>query len=145
MKWSKRFNHSRVQFIHIVFFGGRAPKKKKTTQKWLSAISLVWNRITLNSFLSKVITKILMLFMCSFNLNSSLTRLIFFIACYSITKVFLPSLPSRWIVQTPRDSSKSLARQERGETSHLPENQCTGWSQSVRGSLGNQDYSKQTR
>ena len=62
----------------ILCFSAVEHPKKKTTQKWLSAISLVWNRITLNSFLSKVITKILMLFMSSFNLNSSLTRLIFF-------------------------------------------------------------------
>ena len=58
MIWSKRFNHSGVQFIHVVFSGGRALKRlsnmegwsdgaeelivdQKKTQKWLLAISPV--------------------------------------------------------------------------------------------------------
>ena len=163
MKWSKRFNHSGVQFIHTMFFGvepsniyqiwkaGVMEQRsyfwiKTTTQKWLSAISLVWNRITRNGFLSKVITKSLVLFMCSFDLNSSLNGVIFFIVCYYITKeVFLHSLPKRWLVQdneAPRSSSKSLASQERSETRYLHENQCTDGAHPVRSSLGNQDYYK---
>ena len=101
---------------------------------------LVWNRITVNN---------LMLFMCSFDLNSSLTRVIFFIVCCSSTKeVFLHSLPKRWLVlhyEAPRTSSKSLASQERSETRYLHENQCTDGAHPVRSSLGNQDYNKQTR
>ena len=34
MKWSERFNHSGVQFIHIVFFGGRALKHLSNMEGW---------------------------------------------------------------------------------------------------------------
>ena len=34
MKWSKRFNHSGVQFIHAAFFGGRALKRSSNMEGW---------------------------------------------------------------------------------------------------------------